>query len=300
MNMGKLQGKRAFVTGSGTGIGREVALELARQGADVVVHFAGSRAGAESAAEEITRMGRRCTVIQADLGEVEACFQAIDSAAAFLGGLDILVNNAGLTETQPFMDITPALFDKLYHINIRGQFFCAQRATHHMLQNPGGAIINMTSVHGLASLPGYSVYAGTKGAIIAWTRELAIELAPSKIRVNAIAPGWINVPNDLIKFPDLDLKASGRQIPWQRVGDPLDVARACIYLASDDADFIVGSVLVIDGGTSATIRVLWLARVGDGLPADAGTGATQCVAVAFCAGGTRPRCRGPADPVFAL
>jgi glucose 1-dehydrogenase len=255
MSTGKLQGKKALVTGSGTGIGREVALEFARQGAHVAVHYSGSRAGAESAAEEIIGMGRRCTVLQGDLSEVEACFLVVDSAATFLDGLDILVNNAGLTETQPFMEISPAQFDRLYHINIRGQFFCAQRAAHYMVERSGGAIVNMTSVHGLASLPGYSVYAGTKGAIIAWTRELAIELAPLKIRVNAVAPGWIDVPSDHTKFPDIDLEAGGKQIPWQRVGHPLDVARACAYLASDEADYVVGSVLVIDGGTAAMLAL---------------------------------------------
>ncbi len=253
---GKLQGKRALVTGSGTGIGREVALEFARQGADVVVHYAGSQAGAESAAAEIQGMGRKTSVIQADLAQIDDCFNVVDGAVACLGGLDILVNNAGATETQPFLDVTPELFDKLYHINVRGQFFCAQRAVRQMLNQPsGGAIINMTSVHALASLPGYAVYAGTKGAIIAWTRELAIELAPRKIRVNAIAPGWINVPSDQIKFPDLDLDTASKQIPRQRVGIPLDVARACAYLASDDADYVVGSVLLIDGGTSALLSL---------------------------------------------
>lgn len=255
VHMQKLHGKRALVTGSGTGIGREVALELARQGADVVLHYASSKGGAESAAEEIRALGRKVAVLQADLGDVDACFDLVDRAAGFLGGLNVLVNNAGLTETATFLDVTPALFDRLYHINIRGQFFCAQRAARYMLEAQGGAIINMTSVHGLLSLPGYSVYAGTKGAIIAWTRELAIELAPRRIRVNAIAPGWINVPNDLVKYPDLDLEAGGKQIPWRRVGDPLDVARACVYLASDDADFVVGAVLVIDGGTTALLSL---------------------------------------------
>ncbi|MCZ7545698.1 MAG: SDR family NAD(P)-dependent oxidoreductase [Anaerolineae bacterium] len=178
VHMQKLHGKRALVTGSGTGIGREVALELARQGADVVLHYASSKGGAESAEEEIRALGRKVAVLQADLGDVDACFDLVDRAAGFLGGLNVLVNNAGLTETATFLDVTPALFDRLYHINIRGQFFCAQRAARYMLEAQGGAIINMTSVHGLLSLPGYSVYAGTKGAIIAWTRELAIELAP--------------------------------------------------------------------------------------------------------------------------
>lgn len=252
--MGRLDGKRALVTGAGTGIGREVALELTRQGAEVVIHYAGSKTGAESAAAEIQAAGGKAAVFQADLRAVEACFRTVDFALETLGGLDILINNAGLSETKTFLDFTPDDFDNLYHLNIRGQFFCAQRAVPHM--SGGAAIINMSSVHGLATLPGYSVYAGTKGAIIGWTRALAIELAPRGIRVNAVAPGWIDVPNDHIKFPDLDLEAGGRQIPRRRVGVPLDIARACAYLASDDADFVVGAVLVVDGGTSALLSLV--------------------------------------------
>jgi len=167
----------------------------------------------------------------------------------------VLVNNAGLTETKPFMEFTAEDFDKLYHLNIRGQFFCAQRAVHHMLRQGSGVIINMSSVHALASLPGYSVYAGTKGAIVAWTRQLAVELAPRNIRVNAVTPGWIDVPSDHVKFPDIDLETGGRLIPRRRVGKPLDVAQACAYLASDDADYIVGAVLAIDGGVAARLAL---------------------------------------------
>ncbi len=251
---GKLGGKRALVTGAGTGIGREVALELARQGANVALHYAGSQAGSDSAADEIRALGRRSVSIQGDLRQVDACFSVVDSAAEFLGGLDILVNNAGLTETKPFIEFTVVDFDRLYHLNIRGQFFCAQRAVQLMLGH-GGVIINMSSVHALASLPGYSVYAGTKGAIIAWTRQLAIELAPRNIRVNVVTPGWIDVPSDHIKYPDIDLEAGGRQIPRRRIGVPLDIARACAYLASDEADYIAGAVLVIDGGIGAKLAL---------------------------------------------
>ncbi len=248
-----LAGKRALVTGAGTGIGREVALELARQGADVVVHYYGSEAEGSSAAAEIQALGRTTDQMEGDLRSVETCFRVVDFAAERLGGLDILVNNAGVTETKPFVEFTADDFDSLYHLNIRGQFFCAQRAVRHM--RAGGAIINMASAHGLASLPGYSVYAGTKGAIIAWTRALAVELAPRGIRVNAVAPGWIDVPSDHVKFPDIDLEAGGRQIPRRRVGQPIDVARACAYLASDAADYVAGAVLVIDGGTSAMLAL---------------------------------------------
>jgi NAD(P)-dependent dehydrogenase (short-subunit alcohol dehydrogenase family) len=151
--------------------------------------------------------------------------------------------------------VTPEQFDRLYHINIRGQFFCAQRAARYMLERSGGAIVNMTSVHGFAGMVGHSVYAGTKGAISAWTRELAIELAPKNIRVNAVAPGWIEVEGHYTRFADYDVEAGGRKIPRQRVGQPLDVAKACVYLASDDADFVIGHVLLVDGGTIALMSL---------------------------------------------
>ena len=176
----RLQGKRALITGSGTGIGREVALQFARQGAGVVLHYSSSREGAESAVEEIKSSGGTASLLHADLGKVDDCAKLVDYAASSLGGLDILVNNAGITEWGPFDDVTPEQFDKLYHVNIRGDFFCAQRAVRHMSDH-GGVIVNMTSVHGLEGQPGHSVYSGTKGAIIAWTRELAVELAPRKI-----------------------------------------------------------------------------------------------------------------------
>jgi NAD(P)-dependent dehydrogenase (short-subunit alcohol dehydrogenase family) len=247
--VGKLQGKKALVTGAGTGIGREVALEFSRQGAAVMLHYAGSREGAETAAAECIAGGGRAFVCQADLGRPEECFRLVDCAADALGGLDILVNNAGVTETRSFLDVTPEDFDRLYHINIRGQFFCAQRGARHMLARGGGVVINVTSVHALAALPRHSVYAGTKGAICAWTRELAIELAPA-IRVNALAPGWVEVPRHQAD-PHFDPHRAGLAVPMQRLGQPLDVAKACVYLASDDSAWMTGHVLVLDGGTTA-------------------------------------------------
>ncbi len=251
----KLEGKLALVTGSGAGIGREVALEFARQGAAVALHYANSRAGAESAVNEIVAAGGRAVALKADLGQVSECVRLVDEAAAFLGGLDILVNNAGITEVWTFLEVTPEQFDQLYHVNIRGQFFCAQRAVHYLLQRGGGAIVNMTSVHGFAGMKGHAVYAGTKGAIIAWTREIGIELAPRNIRVNAVAPGWIEVPSHYTKYEGYDTRDGARQIPRGRVGQPIDVAKACVYLASDDADFVIGQTWIVDGGTLALMTL---------------------------------------------
>jgi NAD(P)-dependent dehydrogenase (short-subunit alcohol dehydrogenase family) len=255
MSTGKLEGKLALITGAGTGIGREVALEFARQGASVVLHYSASKAGAESAVAEIKAAGGKALCVQADLGKVEECFRLVDTAAEFLGGLDVLVNNAGITEVWDFLDVTEERFNQLYHVNIRGEFFCAQQAVRHMLKRGGGSIVNMTSVHGFAGMPGHSVYAGTKGAIIAWTREVSIELAQKNIRVNAVAPGWIDVESHHTKYKDYDPQGGGRQVPRGRVGRPLDVARVCVFLASDEADFVVGQTTLVDGGTIALMSL---------------------------------------------
>lgn len=249
-----LLGKRALVTGSGTGIGREIALELARRGADVALHYSSSHEGAESAVEEVSADGGKATAFQADLTSTDECAQLVEHAASFLGGLDVLVNNAGITDIVPFDEVTPAHFDQLFHVNIRGQFFCAQQAARHMAEH-GGAVVNMTSVHGLAGAPGYSVYASTKGAIIAWTRQLAIELAPKKIRVNAVAPGWIVVPSHYARYGNYSPEEGARRIPWGRTGNPSDIAKACAFLASDQADFVVGAVMLVDGGVMALMPI---------------------------------------------
>lgn len=253
---GKLAGKRALVTGSGTGLGREIALEFARQGADVVLHYSKSASGAQAAVGEIQSIGRRCNVFQADLSDVEACLGLVDRTVDFLGGIDILMNNAGITASGNFIDVTPEQFNLLYSVNIRGEFFCAQRAVKYMIDQPHkGVIINMTSVHGLAAIPLHSIYAGTKGAIIAWSRELAVELAPFGIRVNTIAPGWIAVESHYQQIPNFNPDNLGHMIPWGRLGVPQDIAKACVFLASDDSSFMVGSVLLVDGGTIAKMAL---------------------------------------------
>lgn len=250
----RLDGKRALVTGAGTGIGREVALELARQGADVVLSYYSSQQTAMSAVDAVRSMGRRSLAFQSDLAKVEECLALVDGAVDYMGGLDILVNNAGLTALGEFESVAPEQFDQLYHINIRGQFFCAQQATKVMRGGAGGVIINMLSIHALASLPMATIYDGTKGAIAAWTRALAVELAPLGIRVVGVAPGAIEVPR---YFEDADYspEAMAAEIPWGRVGTPADVAKVCAFLASDEADFIVGSTIVVDGGTIARMAL---------------------------------------------
>ncbi|HOC57844.1 MAG TPA: glucose 1-dehydrogenase [Verrucomicrobiota bacterium] len=255
-----MTGKRVLVTGSGTGIGREIALEFARQGADVVVHYAHDEKGARSAVREIAALGRRAKAFKANFDRVDEAVRLGEKAIRFLGGLDCLVNNAGITFNKPFLEVTPAQFDRLYHVNMRAQFFLTQRVVRDMLPRGGGAICNITSIHGVSGAPEHSVYAGTKGAIIAYTRSLAVELAHKGIRLNAIAPGWVTVENYYKVLPGFNEAAAAKdaaeKVPLGRSGLKVDIARIAVFLCSEDAAYIVGQTIVADGGTTALMSLI--------------------------------------------
>jgi NAD(P)-dependent dehydrogenase (short-subunit alcohol dehydrogenase family) len=173
---------------------------------------------------------------------------------AFLGGLDVLVNNAGITMNRPFGKVTMEQFDQLYHVNVRAPFFLTQ-ALLADLEHSRGVVINISSIHAYEGYTEHSVYAGTRGAIVSFTRQLAIELAPRGIRVNAIAPGAVPVPNHFKSTPDVDveqsIKESGKGIPCGFAGTPDDIANVALFLASDAARYIVGQTLIVDGGTTS-------------------------------------------------
>lgn len=271
-----LNGKLVLVTGAGTGIGQGVALELARQGADVVISYNSSAGGAMEALEKMKQMGRRALAIQADLSVVANCYRVVDEAAAFLGGLDGVFNNAGVTVTLGVQEVTEALFDKIYRVNVRGQYFCCQRAIPHLVargeslrrQSPdkpwaGGSLVNMSSVHGVAGFSGHSVYAGTKGAINAFSRELAVELCPLHIRVNVVAPGSIEVPSYFSSDSGYSREAGNSMVPWGRVGLPEDVGYLAAYLMSDTSEFMTGHVLALDGGLTAKMAIPYVPPKGE-------------------------------------
>jgi len=247
----RLEGKRAVVTGAGVGIGLGVAMDFANEGAQVVLHYANSAKSANEAVKKMIEGGGKATVVQGDLSVVKDCIRMIDEAAEFMGGIDILVNNAGMTARRSFLEIDQEFYDSVLNLNMRGYFFCAQQAVRHMIeQGKGGSIINMTSIHAFLSMSEYAAYASTKGAIVSFTRQLAKEMLEHKIRVNALAPGMIEVPRHL-ENPLYDHERACQNHIWGRVGTPEDCAKLTTFLASDDADFITAQIISIDGGATA-------------------------------------------------
>jgi NAD(P)-dependent dehydrogenase (short-subunit alcohol dehydrogenase family) len=248
---GALEGRRVLVTGAGTGIGREVARQCAREGAAVVLHYFNEEEGVKEALDEIVSWGSKAALVQGDFREIDDVKRCAAAAEEFLGGIDVLVNNSGITLNVPFDDVTTAQFDTLFAVNVRAMFFLTQALVPALARTGRGAVVNLSSIHALGGRVDYSVYAATKGAIVSLTRQLAIELAPSRIRVNVICPGAIEVENYYQAVPGFRAEEFGPLIPAGRVGRTGDIAKAAMFLASDDARYITGQTLVVDGGVTA-------------------------------------------------
>lgn len=258
--MGRFDGKRVVVTGAGTGIGQEVAIEFARHGADIALHYSHDDADGSAALREIQKLGRKAATFKArfeDLGQVQ---RLADQAIDFLGGIDCLVNNAGITFNKPFLKVTEEQYETLFHVNFRAQFFLTQRAAAHMVEHGGGAIVNMASIHGLQAAPEHTLYAATKGSVIAFTRTVAVELAHRGVRINAVAPGWVMVEGHRKIFPGYTeegaLEDARNKVPVGRPGFPNDIAKLVTFLCSDDAAYIVGQTIVADGGTTSLMSLI--------------------------------------------
>ncbi len=242
-----LEGKTALVTGASRGIGRQIALTLAKYGADVIINYNGSARKAEEVAEEIRAMGRRAETVQCSVADFEACKEMAEFALKAFGHIDILVNNAGITRDNLLMRISESDFDAVIDTNLKGTFNTIHHFYKTFLKQRSGRIINLSSVTGILGNAGQANYAASKAGVIGLTKSVARELAGRNITVNAVAPGFIET-DMTAAMPQAAKDAMLPTIPMQRLGAPEDVARAVAFLASDEAAYVTGQVLCVDGG----------------------------------------------------
>jgi len=247
----------ALVTGAGHGIGRTIATRLAREGASVAVNYLDDEAEAAQVVAEITSFGGGAIAVQCDVSETSQRHAMFALIKERFHRLDILVNNAALDPGgTDFLDVNEDLYDRVLDISLKGAYFCAQSAVRLMLEcSGGGRIINISSVQGVQNLPRLSPYSLTKGGINAMTRQLALDLAPHQITVNAVAPGFIEVERTIQGHPGYTREKIAQRIPIGRVGFPSDVAALVAFLASPESGYITGDIITCDGGKCARLSL---------------------------------------------
>ncbi|MCW5602868.1 glucose 1-dehydrogenase [Nitrosomonas sp.] len=252
-----LVGQRALVTGGNSGIGAAIALALAEAGARVAINYLSNVEEAQALVAEIQASGGEAVAIQADVSQEDQVITMFQQVIETWGSLDILVANAGIQQYAPFVDMTLAQWDSVMAVNLTGQFLCAREAVKEFLRRgvvpelscATGKIVCTSSVHDIIPWAGHVNYAASKGGLLMFMKSLAQEVAHMKIRVNAVSPGAIRTPINRSAWETPEMEENLlKLIPYERIGDPADVAQAVVWLASDASDYVVGATLYIDGG----------------------------------------------------
>ena len=246
----QLAGKVVLVTGAQQGIGRAMALEFAAAGGDVAINWLDDKAAAQSVADEVRACGRRAILVKADVGQIEQVQVMVSATEEQLGPIDVLINNAGVFPRVPFLEMTESDWDYVLDVNLKGACFCAQAVAKAMVAaGRPGVVINLTSGAAFRSSPRGVHYVASKGGVLSMTRAMALELAPNRIRVNAIAPGLTDTAQPRYGSSEAELAEAARAIPLGRMARPEEIARAAVFLASDDAGFVTGQTLHVNGGS---------------------------------------------------
>ena len=243
----QLDGKVALVTGASRGIGRSIALMLAARGADIVINYAGNTEAAEKTKAEVEALGRKAMVIKADVGDTAACEAMMAEAVKEMGKIDILVNNAGITRDGLLMRMKEADWDAVLTTNLKSEYNCTKAVIKYMMKARSGRIVSISSVVGAMGNAGQSNYAAAKAGIMGFTKAVAKEAASRGITVNAIAPGFIETDMTAV-LPEKVVDNLKAAIPMGRLGAPEDIAKAVAFLVSEDAAYITGQTLHVNGG----------------------------------------------------
>lgn len=252
-----LPGQRAIVTGASSGIGKAIALALAEAGCDVVVNYSSSEGPALEVVAQINAMGRRAFAEKANVGDESQVIALFERARREFGGVEILINNAGLQQDAPLAEMTLAQWQKVIDVNLTGQFLCAREAVKEFrrrgmqpeVSRALGKILCVSSVHEVIPWAGHVNYAASKGGVMMLMKSIAQEVAPEHIRVNSVAPGAIRTPINRAAWETPEAYAElMKLVPYKRIGEPDDLARAAVWLVSDEADYVHGTTLFVDGG----------------------------------------------------
>src|SRR5947209_1025540 len=246
----RLEGRHALVTGANSGIGRAIAIRLAQEGASVAINYVTHPEAADAVVKEIVDTGAKAIAVQADVSNEQQVDAMIEQVVKELGGLDIMVNNAGFETQHSFLEMPADAWRKVLDVDLTGAFLCAQRAARVMVNSgTGGAIVNITSVHQVIPWGGFAHYCAAKAGLDMLTKTAALELANQRVRVNSVAPGAIKTPiNQNVWSNPETLKDLLRKIPTERMGETDEIAKAVAFLCSDEASYITGAVLFVDGG----------------------------------------------------